>query len=66
MAAMYELQQYPVNAKYFLQLEGMNNSLFCRTRNELDFIDLHKKEVEQLKRMTSMVKDTILSTAMII
>lgn len=31
MASLYVLQQYPVNAIYYMQLEGINNSLHSRS-----------------------------------
>jgi 4-hydroxy-tetrahydrodipicolinate synthase len=65
MAAMYELQQYPVNAKYYLQLEGVNHSLYSRSKNHLEFKDLQKKEVEQLRILTNTLKETTLSEALI-
>ncbi len=64
MAAMYELQQYPVNAKYYLQLESVHHSLYSRSKNQADFKDFQKKEVEQLRLMTSTFKKTLLSEAM--
>jgi 4-hydroxy-tetrahydrodipicolinate synthase len=66
MAAMYELQQYPVNAKYYLQLEGVNDSLSCRSKNQLEFKDLQKIEVEQLRIMTHKFSEIIKSEALII
>jgi len=61
MSAMFELQQYPVNAKYYLQLEGINHSLFSRSKNHLEFKDLQKKEVKQLRMLTNTFKEAILS-----
>ena len=37
VASLAELQQYPVNAKYSLQQEGVELSTHCRSRNAADF-----------------------------
>ncbi|ETI70163.1 dihydrodipicolinate synthase family protein [Neobacillus vireti] len=61
MASIYELQQYPVNAKYNLLLEGIGHGLQCRSKNAAEFDMLQKIAIEQLRTVTKLFKDTILS-----
>lgn len=46
-SSLVERQIYPVNAKYFLQLEGINISTNTRTRDIADFTAACKLEIEQ-------------------
>lgn len=49
--SMVERQFYPVNAKYFLSLEGVKISPYCRKSNYLDFSETGKLEIEQLREI---------------
>ncbi|TDF99753.1 dihydrodipicolinate synthase family protein [Paenibacillus piri] len=52
MTSLIEKQLYPVNAKYYLMLEGVYAAMNCRTRSVLDFTATHRLEVEQLRRIS--------------
>ena len=52
LCALIEYQCYPVNAKYYLQTEGIKNQILCRTKNSKLLTDTFKKEVNALKRFT--------------
>lgn len=52
-ASLVEQQLYPVNAKYYLRLEGLNIQLNCRSRNPSDFTASNRLEVEQLRALTA-------------
>ncbi|MDM5336407.1 dihydrodipicolinate synthase family protein [Fictibacillus enclensis] len=58
-ASLYELQQYPVNAKYNLQNEGLNNTLWSRSIDAGKFGELEKVGIEQLRTMTDIIKENI-------
>lgn len=53
-AALIAGQVYPVNAKYFLKLEGLRITLNSRIKNPADFLPFNKLEVEQLSNLTNM------------
>lgn len=59
MASLYELKSYPINAKYFMKLEGISNSLQTRTVPQIKFDELHKIEVQNLKVMTDLFKEIV-------
>lgn len=52
ICALIERQVYPVNAKYYLQLEGLPITTFSRTKDETLLNATARKEVEMLKRIT--------------
>jgi 4-hydroxy-tetrahydrodipicolinate synthase len=52
MASLVERQVYPVNAKYFLQLEGLNILINSRTRNVSDFTASCRIEVDELYELS--------------
>lgn len=52
MTSLVERQVYPVNAKYFLQLEGLNVLINSRTRNAFDFTASCRIEVEELYELS--------------
>lgn len=56
ICALIERQVYPVNAKYYLQMEGLNIKTVSRTRNEKELNETAKKEVEMLRRITQNMK----------
>ncbi|MDF1566560.1 MAG: dihydrodipicolinate synthase family protein [Spirochaetaceae bacterium] len=53
LASVIELQCYPVNAKYHLNLEGVPFGLTTRSRNPESFMKYHRLEVEQLHRLAA-------------
>lgn len=55
MASLIEKQLYPVNAKYYLMLEGVLDNYHCRSKNHQDFTATNRMEVEQLHRLTQAV-----------
>jgi 4-hydroxy-tetrahydrodipicolinate synthase len=48
-ASLIERQTYPVNAKYFLQLEGLPVTLHTRTRDPHDLTSAGRLEVQQFR-----------------
>lgn len=59
MASLIEKQLYPVNAKYYLMLEGVLSNYECRSKNAADFTATHKLEVEQLRGLTQYMTEQI-------
>ena len=49
LTSTIEYQWYPVNAKYFMKLEGLGIELSCRSREESGFDKSHRLEVEYLR-----------------
>jgi 4-hydroxy-tetrahydrodipicolinate synthase len=52
VASLMGRQIYPVNAKYYLQLEGVPLTLQTRTRKAGELLSDHRLQVEQLRRMS--------------
>ncbi|CAM4241003.1 dihydrodipicolinate synthase family protein [Paenibacillus alkaliterrae] len=52
LASLIEKQLYPVNAKYYLMLEGVFDNYNCRSKNADEFTPTNRLEVEQLHRLT--------------
>ena len=52
ICALIEKQVYPVNAKYYLQLEGLPINIFSRTKDASELNDTARKEVQMLRRFT--------------
>lgn len=52
-----ECQMYPVNAKYYLKLEGLDITTLCRTRDASEFSESRKLEIEQMRALTQKIKD---------
>lgn len=48
VASFIERQEYPLNAKYNLQLEGIADSIQARVRNSIALSELNRLEVRQL------------------
>jgi 4-hydroxy-tetrahydrodipicolinate synthase len=55
MASLIEKQLYPVNAKYYLMLEGVLTNYHCRSKNHLEFTATNRLEVEQLHHLTQSI-----------
>lgn len=59
LASLIERQMYPVNAKYHLQLSGVQMTLHSRGCEAADFTPAMKKEVEQLYSSAESIKEDI-------
>ena len=60
VASLIERQRYPVNAKYYLTLCGLDITLYSRSRNWKEFSKSERAETEQLYRMAEYMKKQIL------
>jgi len=56
LASMSEWQMYPVNAKYYLGLEGINMGYTSRARDASQFIQARKMEIDQMRGVTLRFK----------
>ncbi len=52
LCALIEYQCYPVNAKYYLQQEGLSMETVCRTKSNKLLTETFQKEMAVLKRIT--------------
>lgn len=59
LASTIEYQYYPVNAKYHMQLEGINMQLKSRVKDEVELTFSKKLEVEQLKAVIEQYRKKI-------
>lgn len=55
MMSLIEKQLYPVNAKYYLMLEGILDHMNCRTKNHQDFTSANALEIEQLRQLSKQL-----------
>lgn len=55
-ASMAECQVYPVNAKYYLSLDGLDIGINTRSRDIKDFSNNRKAEIEQMRKTTIAFK----------
>ena len=53
-----ECQCYPVNAKYYLSLEGLDIGIGSRTRNPAELTEGRKLEIQQMREFTLNIKNT--------
>lgn len=58
-ASTIECQMYPVNAKYHMELEGLNINLFSRVQDFKAFSPSRQLEVEQMRRTVERMKTQI-------
>jgi len=56
ISALIERQCYPLNAKYYLQLEGVPIELKSRLQETKALTKTYKKEVEMLKELSDIVE----------
>ena len=56
LASVIEYQYYPVNAKYNLQLEGLDFTLKSRKQDENKFTKTMRMEVEQMRELSGTCK----------
>lgn len=52
-----ECQCYPVNAKYYVSLDGVNIGIHTRTRNASELTESRKMEIDQMYAFTQAVKE---------
>jgi len=52
MLSLIEKQLYPVNAKYYLTLEGLEMRTASRVQKDCNLTDTYKKEIEALRRIS--------------
>ncbi|MBY0161623.1 dihydrodipicolinate synthase family protein [Cytobacillus firmus] len=52
VSSFLEKQLYPVNAKYYLMLEGILTNYRCRSKNHEEFSATQRLEIEQLYRVS--------------
>lgn len=57
VTSFIEKQLYPVNAKYFLMLEGIFDNYHCRTKNHEEFTETHKLETEHLYHLSKSLSN---------
>ncbi len=57
--SLAECQYYPVNAKYYLGLEGLGIGYHSRALNPEIFTDNRKMEIDQMWRLTHVIKELI-------
>ena len=58
-ASTIECQMYPVNAKYHMELEGLNINLFSRVQDFRKFSPSRQMEVEQMRRSVERMRSQI-------
>jgi hypothetical protein len=54
--SLTECQCYPVNAKYYVSLDGVNIGINTRTRNPAELFESRKLEIEQMYKFTEEIK----------
>lgn len=59
LASFIEKQLYPVNAKYYLMLEGVFTNYRSRVKNHDEFTATNKLEIEQLHRLSKSVAEQL-------
>jgi 4-hydroxy-tetrahydrodipicolinate synthase len=59
-ASLVEYQLYPVNAKYHMQLEGVEINLFSRVQDYKLLTKSQKMQIEQMRRSVDYIKKMIL------
>lgn len=55
-----ECQCYPVNAKYYLSLDGIDINIDSRARNKAEFTDNRKMEIRQMYELTADFKKHVI------
>ena len=55
-----ECQCYPVNAKYYLSLDGLGIGIHTRTRNPEELSETRKLEIIQMYEFTKEIKNSLL------
>ena len=57
LSALIERQCYPVNAKYYLSLEGVPIKPYCRVKNADELTETFKKEVQMLRDLSELMEN---------
>ncbi|WP_055107868.1 dihydrodipicolinate synthase family protein [Paenibacillus ihumii] len=57
MTSLIEKQLYPVNAKYYLMLEGVFDNYYCRVKNHHDFTATNRLEIRQLHQLSKQLSE---------
>ncbi|MNJ64275.1 hypothetical protein D3C77_602190 [compost metagenome] len=57
MTSLIEKQLYPVNAKYYLMLEGVFDNYNCRVKNHHDFTETNRLEIRQLRQLSKQLSE---------
>ncbi|MDC7232775.1 MAG: dihydrodipicolinate synthase family protein [Spirochaetales bacterium] len=58
-ASTIECQMYPVNAKYHMELDGLNINLFSRMQDFTKFTPNRQMEIEQMRRSVNLMRSQI-------
>lgn len=58
-ASLAECQMYPVNAKYYLSLEGVPMGYACRSKDASAFTLSRRMEIEQMRDITIAFKESM-------
>ena len=58
-ASTIECQMYPVNAKYHMELDGVNINLFSRVQDFKLFAPSRQMEIEQMRRSINLMRSQI-------
>lgn len=56
-ASLVECQVYPVNAKYHMQLEGLQMSTSCRTKDAAELTESKQMEIVQFREMEQVFRE---------
>lgn len=56
-ASLVECQVYPVNAKYHMQLEGLEMSTYCRTKDAAELTGSKQMEIVQFREMEKTFRE---------
>lgn len=59
MTALIEKQLYPVNAKYYLMLEGVFDNFHSRSKDHTQFTNTHRLEIQQLRQLSLQVSERL-------
>ena len=59
-ASLAECQCYPVNAKYYLQLEGLPLNIDSRARDKREFAPNRQAEIRQMRELTNLFKQAMM------
>ncbi|MBR2414080.1 MAG: dihydrodipicolinate synthase family protein [Clostridia bacterium] len=57
--SVVECQTYPINAKYYMTLDGLDINITSRARNIADFPKNRALEIDQMHALTKMIKATL-------
>lgn len=58
-ASVAECQCYPVNAKYYLSLEGLDINIDSRSKDKSEFTSSRMAEIRQMRELTNLFKASL-------